>query len=123
MEVLDIAELAKRTGIPASTLRYYDERGLIRSIGRRGARRLFDGSVLDVLALITMGQSAGFSLAEIATIFGPDRQQLPRAHGNPPALLRLRHPEPDDRAAVPYQHLLAHWTTPHLLCRYTLVHY
>lgn len=78
MEVLDIAELAKRTGIPASTLRYYDERGLIRSIGRRGARRLFDGSVLDVLALITMGQSAGFSLAEIATIFGPDGPQIPR---------------------------------------------
>lgn len=42
MKDLDIAEVAQRSGIPASTLRYYEEKGLIASVGRRGLRRLFD---------------------------------------------------------------------------------
>jgi DNA-binding transcriptional MerR regulator len=58
--------------VPASTLRYYDEKGLIRAIGRRGLRRLFDASVLDRLAVIALGRSAGFSLAEIGRMFSPD---------------------------------------------------
>ncbi|WP_172299075.1 helix-turn-helix domain-containing protein [Pseudoruegeria sp. HB172150] len=78
MKDLDISEVAKQTGIPASTLRYYDEKGLIRSIGRRGAKRLYDPSVLDYLALIQLGQTAGFKLTEIAGIFGPDGPQIPR---------------------------------------------
>ena len=41
---LDIAEVARRTGVPASTLRYYEEKGLITSTGRRGLRRLFDAA-------------------------------------------------------------------------------
>jgi len=38
MKQLDIAEVAQRSGVPASTLRYYDEKGLIASIGRHGLR-------------------------------------------------------------------------------------
>lgn len=72
MPTLDIAEVARRTGVPASTLRYYDEKGLIRSIGRRGLRRLFDAGVLDRLAVIALGRSAGFSLVEIGRMFAPD---------------------------------------------------
>lgn len=74
MQELDIAEVAKRTGVPASTLRYYEEQGLIVSIGRLGLRRVFAASVLERLALIALGQSAGFSLAEIARMFSPDGQ-------------------------------------------------
>jgi len=33
---MDIAEVAKRSGVPASTLRFYEEKGLISSIGRQG---------------------------------------------------------------------------------------
>ena len=40
MKDLDIVEVSRRTGVPASTLRYYEEKGLIASIGRRGLRRL-----------------------------------------------------------------------------------
>lgn len=69
---LDIAEVAKRAGVAASTLRYYEERGLIVSIGRRGLRRLFDPQILDRLALIALGRAAGFSLDEIAGMFAPD---------------------------------------------------
>jgi DNA-binding transcriptional MerR regulator len=68
---LDIAEVAQQSGLAASTLRYYEEKGLITSVGRRGLRRLFDPGVLERLALITLGSSAGFSLDEIARIFKP----------------------------------------------------
>jgi DNA-binding transcriptional MerR regulator len=69
---LDIAEVARRSGIPASTLRFYEGKGLIASIGRRGLRRLFNPGVLDRLALISLGGAAGFSLDEIARMFAPD---------------------------------------------------
>lgn len=72
MRDLDIAEVAQRTGVPASTLRFYDEKGLIASVGRRGLRRLFDARVLERLALIALGRAAGFSLEEIALMFAPD---------------------------------------------------
>lgn len=69
---LDIAQVARRSGVPASTLRFYEEKGLITSIGRRGLRRLFNATVLERLALIALGRSAGFTLDEIAMMFGPD---------------------------------------------------
>ena len=72
MTVLDIAEVAQRSGLPASTLRYYEEKGLIESVGRRGLRRLFDEQILERLALISLGQAAGFTLDEIAGMFTPD---------------------------------------------------
>ncbi|MFP2924173.1 helix-turn-helix domain-containing protein [Pyxidicoccus sp. 3LG] len=74
MRDLDITEVARQSGVPASTLRFYEEKGLIASTGRRGLRRLFDPDVLDRLALIALGRDAGFSLDEIALMFGPDGQ-------------------------------------------------
>jgi len=71
---LDITAVAQRSGVPASTLRFYEEKGLIASIGRRGLRRLFDQAVLQRLALIALGRVAGFSLDEIALMFAPDGQ-------------------------------------------------
>jgi DNA-binding transcriptional MerR regulator len=71
---MDIAEVARRSGVAASTLRYYEEKGLIASTGRQGLRRLFAHDVLDQLAVIALGQTAGFSLDEIRTMFSPDGQ-------------------------------------------------
>jgi DNA-binding transcriptional MerR regulator len=68
---MDIAEVSKRSGVPASTLRYYEERGLIASTGRQGLRRRFAPAVLDQLALIALGQAAGLSLDEIGSMFSP----------------------------------------------------
>jgi DNA-binding transcriptional MerR regulator len=68
--MMDIAEVAKRAGVPASTLRFYEEKGLISSVGRHGLRRLFNSSVLERLALIALGRAAGFSLDEIARMLG-----------------------------------------------------
>ena len=72
MNSLDITEVAQRSGLPPSTLRFYEEKGLIASTGRRGLHRQFDCSVLDRLALIALGRASGFSLDEIALLFGPD---------------------------------------------------
>ncbi|CRK61287.1 Transcriptional regulator, MerR family [Alloactinosynnema sp. L-07] len=69
---MDIAEVARAAGLTASTLRFYEEKGLIASTGRRGLRRQFDPGVLERLALIALGRSAGFALDEIALMFAPD---------------------------------------------------
>ncbi len=69
---MDISEVAKRSGIPASTLRFYDEKGLITSTGRQGIRRQFNANVLEQLALIALGRSAGLSLDEIGRMLGAD---------------------------------------------------
>ena len=69
---MDIAEVAKRSGVPASALRFYEEKGLIASVGRQGLRRRFAPGVLDQLALVALAQSAGFSLEEIRGMFSPD---------------------------------------------------
>lgn len=79
MKEMDIGKVARWSGLPASTLRYYEERGLIRSIGRNGLKRVFGESVLQRLALIALGRTAGFSLDDIAAMLaGPqiDRQLL-----------------------------------------------
>ena len=69
MRELDIGDVSRQSGVPASALRFYEEIGLIASIGRRGLRRQYDARVLERLALIALGRAAGFSLDEIATMF------------------------------------------------------
>jgi len=74
MRDLDIAEVAARSGVPASALRHYEEKGLIVSVGRRGLRRLFDADVIERLALIALGRAVGFSLEEMAQMFNKNRR-------------------------------------------------
>lgn len=69
---MDIAEVARKSGIPASTLRFYEEKRLIRSTGRHGLRRTFAPEVLERLSLISLGSAAGFTLDEIARMFSAD---------------------------------------------------
>lgn len=69
---MDIVEVSRRSGLPASALRYYEQLRLIRSVGRSGLRRVFTSDVLDRLSLITLGRAAGFSLAEIGRMFATD---------------------------------------------------
>ena len=69
---MDIAEVARRAGVPASTLRFYEEKGLIAPIGRHGLRRRYHPNVLERLALIALGRGAGFSLDEIRGLFAAD---------------------------------------------------
>ena len=69
---MDITEVSRRSGLPASTLRFYEEKGLITSIGRSGLRRVFEGDILERLAVIALGRNAGFALDEIAAMFTPN---------------------------------------------------
>jgi DNA-binding transcriptional MerR regulator len=71
---MDIAQVARKSGVAASTLRFYEEKGLIASVGRQGLRRRFAPGVLDQLALVALAQTAGFSLDEIRSMFSPDGQ-------------------------------------------------
>lgn len=75
MKFLDIGEVAARSGNKPSALRHYEEIGLIASVSRHGLRRQFPPEVLLQLKLIAMGKTAGFSLDEIAAMFG--RNGLP----------------------------------------------
>lgn len=68
---MDITEVVKRTGLPAHTLRFYEKKGLIASVGPRGARRQFASAVVEQLAVIALGQAAGLSLDEIQVMLSP----------------------------------------------------
>lgn len=80
MKLIDIGEISGMSGVAPSTLRYYEELGLITSLSRHGLRRQFPPETLTRLSLISLGQSAGFSLNEISRIFGRQGEvSLPRA--------------------------------------------
>jgi DNA-binding transcriptional MerR regulator len=80
MKFLDIGAVAEKAGIPPSTLRYYEEVGLITSVSRHGLRRQYAPGVLLQLKLIAMGKMAGFSLDDISKMFGKDgAPEVPRA--------------------------------------------
>lgn len=69
---MDISEVVKRSGLPSSALRFYERKGLIQPVERDGLRRRYAPAVLDQLALIALGQAAGFTLDEIRTMFTPE---------------------------------------------------
>lgn len=77
--LLDIAEVADRSGVSASGLRYYEKRKLIASVARNGLRRQYEPDVLQELALINLAKSAGFTLDEIGTVLQrPGSTVIPR---------------------------------------------
>ncbi|SDR35687.1 helix-turn-helix domain-containing protein [Pseudovibrio sp. Tun.PSC04-5.I4] len=79
MKLLDIGEIAERSGVKPSALRYYEEVGLIQSVTRHGLRRQYEPHALMKLSLIALAKSAGFSLAEIAGMFSENgKLQIPR---------------------------------------------
>jgi DNA-binding transcriptional MerR regulator len=64
-EGLSISDVASRSGVPASTLRYYEDIKLLSAPPRISGRRRYDASVLDRLVVITTARRAGFTLAEV----------------------------------------------------------
>lgn len=79
MKLVDIGALSKTSGLATSTLRYYEEVGLIQPVCRNGLRRQYSEETIVQLALISLGKAAGFSLEEIGGMFAEDRSAaLPR---------------------------------------------
>jgi DNA-binding transcriptional MerR regulator len=68
MGLVDIGEVARRTGLPPSTLRYYEEAGLVASAGRAGLRRQYGPDALERLAVIRLCRAAGFTVRETAAL-------------------------------------------------------
>ena len=65
-ELLTIGEVSRRSGVAASALRFYEERGLITSEQREGGQRRYQRHVLRRIAFIVFAQRIGLTLAEIA---------------------------------------------------------
>jgi MerR family transcriptional regulator, redox-sensitive transcriptional activator SoxR len=70
---LTIGEVAGRCGVATSALRFYEDRGLIRSLRTAGGHRTYDRSVIRRIAFIVFAQRVGLSLAEV----GEELVQLP----------------------------------------------
>jgi DNA-binding transcriptional MerR regulator len=70
---MNIGELAERTGLTRSRIRFYEAKGLLRVVSRSGnGYRSYQPDAVLVLKLITTAQQAGFSLQEIAQILPAD---------------------------------------------------
>jgi MerR family transcriptional regulator, redox-sensitive transcriptional activator SoxR len=74
---LTIGEVARQAGVAATTLRYYEQIGLVPAPARRGGQRRYDASVLARLEVIRLCKSAGFALEEIQLLFADDEPGRP----------------------------------------------
>jgi MerR family redox-sensitive transcriptional activator SoxR len=69
MEELTISEVARRSGVRATTIRYYESISVLPAPRRANGRRRYDPAVLDRLAFIHVAQRLGFTLTEIGLLF------------------------------------------------------
>jgi MerR family transcriptional regulator, redox-sensitive transcriptional activator SoxR len=72
-----IGKVAEATGVAATTLRYYEQVGLVPAPARAGGQRRYDDSVLARLEVIGLCKSAGFTLDEIQVLFADDAPGRP----------------------------------------------
>ena len=77
MTQLRIGEVAARSGVASSAIRYYESEGLLPPPPRRSGRRVYDESTVDRLALIALAKSAGFTVAEIKQLVAAFRRRRP----------------------------------------------
>ena len=66
--LITIGELASRTGVATSALRYYEQRGLIRSERTQGNQRRFARATVRRVSVIRAAQRCGISLEEIGAV-------------------------------------------------------
>ncbi|MFN8033416.1 MAG: MerR family transcriptional regulator [Mycobacterium sp.] len=76
-DALTIGEVARRADVAPTTLRYYEQVGLLPQPARRGGQRRYDDAVLARLEVIRLCKAAGFALNEIAVLFGDDEPGRP----------------------------------------------
>ena len=92
---LTIGEVAREAGVAATTLRYYEQIGLVPAPARLGGQRRYDGSILARLEVIGLCKSAGFALEEIQLLFADDAPGRPASR----ALAEAKLAEIDARMA------------------------
>src|SRR5947209_6235536 len=69
MSMLTISEVARRAGLRTSTIRYYEQIGILLPAQRVSGQRRYDGAVLRRLAVIQHARQTGFTLDEIRELF------------------------------------------------------
>lgn len=69
MSELSIGEVARRTGIRPSALRYYEEVGLLPRTPRIGGHRRYGEHAVKTVEVLRFAQLAGFTLDEIKKLF------------------------------------------------------
>jgi MerR family redox-sensitive transcriptional activator SoxR len=77
VEELTISEVARRSGVKATTIRYYESINVLPAPRRANGRRRYDPAILDRLAFIHVAQRLGFSLNEIVLLFEPQSTSVP----------------------------------------------
>jgi MerR family redox-sensitive transcriptional activator SoxR len=77
MQELTIGEVAQRTGMRASALRYYESVEILAAPRRINGQRRYDARVFDQLAVIQVAQQAGFTVSEIRTLFNGFTAETP----------------------------------------------
>jgi MerR family redox-sensitive transcriptional activator SoxR len=68
MKNLGIGEIARRSGIATSTIRYYERIGLLPPSKRVSGKRRYDASILQKIGLIRLAKQAGLTIEEIQTL-------------------------------------------------------
>ncbi len=63
-----IGELSKKSGVSIKAIRHYEDIALIKTPARQGKYRVYDASFLEVLAMIKLAKSLGFTLNELQNI-------------------------------------------------------
>src|SRR5919108_4323819 len=69
MEELTISEVARRSGVRATTIRYYESINVLPPARRANGRRRYDEAILERLAFIQVAQRLGFTLSEMVVLF------------------------------------------------------
>ena len=77
MEELTISEVARRSGVRATTIRYYESINVLPAPRRANGRRRYDVAILDRLAFIHVAQRLGFTLTEIVLLFEQREEAMP----------------------------------------------
>lgn len=67
-----IGDIARRTGLSASRIRFYETQGLLRASRRANGYRTYDADALVTLNIITSAQDAGFTLEEVRRLLPGD---------------------------------------------------
>ncbi len=93
---LTIGEVARRADVAPTTLRYYEQIGLLPEPARVGGRRRYDPAVLARLGVIRLCKAAGFALEEISVLFGDDAPGRPASR----ALAQTKLAEIDTQLAL-----------------------
>lgn len=98
MAGLRIGEVAERSGIATSAIRFYESEGLIPRTSRISGWRVYDESIIDRLGLIDLAKRAGFTVAEIRKLLaGFSRRTPPGERWR--AMTRAKLAELDERIA------------------------